>query len=335
MFDFRKNIRFSLKLIWSLQGHQQNRSLGTDPICSVEPRLHLTILSIVIRVLNTGCQTSQTSVTSLCPFCDCATKRVYGSKNVKSTNSANYKRFKTIWERTSDNSPTVPSSSFLKWWSSKQGLCLLFASSQSFHALPNMSFHVVRPRDSFAWGFSHPGNFFSCGPRNSWFEHLVVLVNNSFVGFTFTSGASEIYIIKKWCWFVKINKFHQFLPRGSHILPSSHHFDVIHEYRQEQSFFWVNKKTFPVWYFFPSKSQWNFLKISFLQEASKRLTLQISYERNYWVFSVWPRFGPRVSSKTYPKIWTSWLWNFKLRWCIFSDFGVVNNLGASSIFSWV
>ena len=31
-----KNIRFTLRLILNLQGHQQNRSLGMDPVGSVE-----------------------------------------------------------------------------------------------------------------------------------------------------------------------------------------------------------------------------------------------------------------------------------------------------------
>ena len=63
---------------------------------------------------------------------------------------ARYKHFKTICEHTFDNSPTDWSSSFLKWWSCKQGLetlytCsdFLFAKSQNlsthFGACPSMS----------------------------------------------------------------------------------------------------------------------------------------------------------------------------------------------------
>ena len=36
MFDIRKYIKSTLRLISSLQGHQQNLSFGTNPICSVE-----------------------------------------------------------------------------------------------------------------------------------------------------------------------------------------------------------------------------------------------------------------------------------------------------------
>ena len=47
------------------------------------------------------------------------------------------------------------------------------------------------------------------------------------------------------------------------ILLSSSHFDLIHAYRQEQSWFPTNKQTFPIRYFCQSKSQQNFFELSF------------------------------------------------------------------------
>ena len=67
MFDFRRRyVRFSLKLIWSPQSRRQNRSLGIDQFSVLSCITDMTILSIVI----------------------CASKLVYGTKNVKSTNSS-------------------------------------------------------------------------------------------------------------------------------------------------------------------------------------------------------------------------------------------------------
>ena len=52
----------------------------------------------------------------------------------------------------------------------------------------------------------------------------------------------------------------------------------------------TNESAFPIWYFFPSKFQQNFLEVSFPQEASKWMTIQISFNKNHWVFDVGPRF---------------------------------------------
>ena len=49
-----------------------------------------------------------------------------------------------------------------------------------------------------------------------------------FFWFAFTLSTSQIYAVKKWCWFFQIHIFHPFLPRGSHFLLLSSHFDVIH-----------------------------------------------------------------------------------------------------------
>ena len=139
---------------------------------------------------------------------------------------AKYKHFKTIWERTTDNSPTVSNSSFWKLWSSKQSVetvyncsVFLFASSQYiFYVLFRVSFHVVGPRDSFCVKILPSWYFFSCSGRYSWFEHFLVLTDNVFVRFTFTLSESQMYMIETWCWYVKINKFHQVLPHWSHTL---------------------------------------------------------------------------------------------------------------------
>ena len=79
---------------------------------------------------------------------------------------AKCKHFKTIWEQTSDNSPLFSNSSFLIWWSSKQGWetlygcsVFLFANSQHrsthFRACPSTSWDHA---EVFARSLSHPVN---------------------------------------------------------------------------------------------------------------------------------------------------------------------------------
>ena len=97
---------------------------------------------------------------------------------------AKYKHFKTNCEHTLDKSPTVPSSSILKLWSSKRGVETLYKLISviicqftiSVHALCRIAFHVTRPNDCLCVGFLPPMLFFSCSCRNSRFEHLFILL---------------------------------------------------------------------------------------------------------------------------------------------------------------
>ena len=62
---------------------------------------------------------------------------------------------------------------------------------------------------------------------------------------------------------------------------------------------------------FPFKFQKNYFELSFSQETSKLVSVQISFMKNHWIFSVWPWFRSCVSWKTYPYVWTFWLWKFE------------------------
>ena len=129
-----------------------------------------------------------------------------------------YKYFKTICKHNLDNYPIVPSSSFLMFWSVKHVVETLYNYSvffirqltKYFHALFRMTFDIVWPRDSFCVRFLSSRQFFSFSRRNSWFEHLSVLVNNSFVRLALTLSTSPIQLIKIWGWFSKT--FHEFSP---------------------------------------------------------------------------------------------------------------------------
>ena len=106
----------------------------------------LTILTVVICVMNVWNYSGQTSVTSLSPFCDWSGKFVDWPQNVRSTNSGQVQAFPND-AHTSDNSPTDSSSSFLFWWSSKQGLetwnsCSAFCSPNRNNC-PRIFEHVL------------------------------------------------------------------------------------------------------------------------------------------------------------------------------------------------
>ena len=75
---------------------------------------------------------------------------------------------------------------------------------------------------------------------------------------------------------------------------------------------WWTHKTFPIWYFSHPSPKRTSSNCPFPQEASKWMSLQISFEKNDWILNVWPWFGNVVSWEAYPYIWTLWLWNFEL-----------------------
>ena len=121
----------------------------------------------------------------------------------------------------------------------------------------------------------------------------------------------QVYVIKKWSWFVEINVFfHYFFHMGAIFCI----FPVILCHPRtplEKFLFSMNKQTFNIWYFFPSKFRQNFLELSFAQ-SSKWVSVQISFKKNHWIFNTCPWFGLFMSWKTYPYVWKFWLgfWAF-------------------------
>ena len=190
-----------------------------------------------------------------------------------------------------------------------------FESVQRTSAVFCTSCYVVGPRDSFCVKILPSWYVFSCSGRNSWFEHFLVLTDNVFVRFTFTLSASQICMIETWCWFVKINKFHEFLPHWSHILffqPFWCHpripIRTILVFDEQIGI--RNSVLFPIQV--PIEPPQSVSP----QEANKRVTVQNSFKKNHWACIAWARFGPLVSWKTYPCIWTFRLWNLKQPWSV-------------------
>ena len=99
---------------------------------------HMTTLAVITRKMNVGNLSCQSSVTCLCPFCDRSCQVVDWPQNVKSTNPCQVQTFQYNMGTTSDNSPFFSNSSFLIWWSSKQGWETLFHAFFAFfeHVLP-------------------------------------------------------------------------------------------------------------------------------------------------------------------------------------------------------
>ena len=63
-------------------------------------------------------------------------------------------------------------------------------------------------------------------------------------------------------------------------------------------------------------------QLSFPHEASKWVSVQISFKMNHWISNVWPRCWPFVSWKTYPFFWKLWHQNFEQFLSVLqSDFG--------------
>ena len=201
---------------------------------------HMTILSEFICVMNVWNLSCQSSVACLSPFLwlllqvcwqttECLVFQI-----VTSTNS-----FKAVCEQTCDNSPTDPSSSCLKLmiiqartWNFVYLLHFLVCQfTVSLNAKSSMSFHVVGPCHKLCVRLFPPWQLFSCSSRNVWFKHLCVFLKNNFIRFAFTLSTSQVFVIKKWSWFVKINVFINFFHLGAIFCFFPTIFYVIHVYR--------------------------------------------------------------------------------------------------------
>ena len=203
---------------------------------------HMTILSVVTCVMNVWNQTGKTFVTSFLsiwwlieqaclPTRECQVHQFVPSRSMS-------RQFASIL-LTTLQPIQVPRS-----WNVDHPrkdfetlyCCSVFFVRQitiSLNAFLSMLFHVVGPRSRFfAWGFSHRDNL-SVAPAEIRDSYTLLLCNN-FVRLAFSLSASQIQVIKKWHWFVKINIFHQFLPHGEpHSVSFSSHFHVVHVFRWE------------------------------------------------------------------------------------------------------
>ena len=114
----------------------------------------------------------------------------------------------------------------------------------SFNTFLSMSFHVVRLcNPSLREALPNPG-YFSVAPAEI-LDSNICLYSSIIVSFGLHSRWThpKMYVTKKWCGFVKINVFHQFLPHGSHIPASFQPFFVSSTYTDKNNpcFRWTNR----------------------------------------------------------------------------------------------
>ena len=181
---------------------------------------HMTTLSVVICVMNVRNQTIQAFVTCSGPCCDCSCKCVYGPQNGPPMRAKN-RHFKTTWEQTFDNYPTISYYSFLRWWPSTHGVETFYNCSQPFYLrirkiVSRISSHVLpcHRTQSCSRGISPNQVTFQLLWHRFVIRTFSRFINNTFVRLAFTLSTFQVHMVKKCCGFVSIHIFHQFVPHG-------------------------------------------------------------------------------------------------------------------------
>ena len=234
MFDFQRYKTLHPRLISNSQGLQQNLSLGKNPIDNAEP-----------------CYTHDNIVGSqMCD--DCAKSNLQ---------TVCHKLLSISWPVEQVRSLTIECQVY-------QFVPCTRITRQSESILPTILQLIQVP---LSWNDDHPSKdlrlcvvaplsvlqIHSTAQRI--FEHalpcrrtqsslreafstLVIfqLLQQKFVIRTFMLSASQVHVIKKWRWLVKINVFHQVLPHGSHIMLLSSHVYVIPD-KKNPCFPWTNR----------------------------------------------------------------------------------------------
>ena len=218
---------------------------------------------------------------------------------------AEHRHFTTIWEQTVDNSPTDRVSSSFKWWSSRHGVAtlyncwvVLFAISQHFSTHSFASAEILDSNIILLLSTTSLPIWHSLWvqPKKTWSRNDV--------------GSS------------KSTSFVCSFPHWVNVLFLSKQFYVVHIHRQEWSFFSVTNK----------HSQFGtFSQPYFNRTFSNCLSHNSPARGSPYRFRSIGRTGSsmldhdlgHLCRQTYPNIWTFWLWVF------------FNNVGASSILSWV
>ena len=164
--------------------------------------------------------------------------------------------------------------------------------------------------------------FFRCSCGNSGLEHGSAIVHNIFACFTLSVSATQENMIKERCWFSQINFFIEYFPHGIKILFLSSQFYVIHNTDKNNPFSRCTKR----------HSQFGiFSQPCFNRIFSNCLSRNSPAQR-------WPyRFRSRGTTGS--SILDHDLGHLcrgrRIQMSGHSDFGIFNNLWASSIFTWV
>ena len=321
MFDFRKSISFFPKFDVESSKFPAKSGSWKNP-----SRSHMTILSVIICV---ECvKSDELSVCqALVHFVNLRAKFVHWPKNVGLPIRARYKHFKTICDHIFDSWRQFLLLEMMiiqaKSWNFVQLLSFLCASSQylptCFCAWPSVSEDHATV---FAWDFPTLETFLSCSSRNTWFEHFSVFIDNYFIRFAFTLSTSKTYIVKIWCRLSQMYQFLQFLPHIIEVLLSS------------MLFCHPRTQTRTVLAFDAQNKHSRFGTVS--PPSSNRTSSNcLSHKRP----ASWCRYKFRSRRTTASSILDHDFGNLcrgkRIHLSGHSDFGILSNLGASSIFTGV
>ena len=219
----------------------------------------------------------------------------------------NTDNFRTFWEHTFDNSPTDPSSSSsLNLWSSMHGVAtlkncfvVLFANSQknpriSWHDLPRHKTmkisvrHQVSPWLLFLEFFHSPG-------RNPWFEHTSIIIHNILANLTFCLSATQINVVKKMMLVLQNQRLSWKFSKSDWCSVPFQPVLCRPQWQTRIVFVHGLQIRIPRLELFPNRACSNSsLELPFPQRSCQKVTVQISFKRNDWVFHAgW--FCPLVS----------------------------------------
>ena len=116
---------------------------------------------------------------------------VHGQYDVNFLIRAKNTHFKTMCERTSDNSPTDSSLCCLNWWSSKKRVEITI-NAQLFLTARSMSQHIVKHvfpyrKTTLQITWDNPNQvIFQLPNRKKWFKHFLILVQSCHIWCSFT-----------------------------------------------------------------------------------------------------------------------------------------------------
>ena len=317
MFDFRRYTRLSLRVISSLQRRLQSLSLGMNPICNaelccphdniVEIRLCDECTKLILLIFS--------SVACLSPFNDWSCKFVDRPQNVWSSNSCQVRAFSdnlwaNFWQFTHWSKLRL---SWNEDHSSMQGLetlysCSVFLLANSHYLSTyflSMSFHVVGPRSRLCVSCSHPGNFSVVPPEK---RNPNTSVDRSII---VSSGSHSRCVHPKDTWSrndvgsSRSTFFINFPPSCASLQP-----------------FWCQPHIPTEIITFSDEQTCIPNLVSFSNPNSNKTSsncLSHNNPANGWpckfrsrgtkIFNVCPGFRSFMSWKTYPYVWTFWLWN--------------------------
>ena len=108
--------------------------------------------------------------------------------------------------------------------------CFVSQLAISFYTFLCIAFHIAGPEKMFSFLRAWSCFRYCCGSCG--FEHGSVIVHSFFACFALSLSTSQVFVVKKWCWFSQINLFIKYFTRRIKKCFCPANF-VIHTYRQE------------------------------------------------------------------------------------------------------